>query len=439
MTIAERRKMIQAGQASVLEAVLKEVQRSEALSIVKAPPGSGKTELLVRAAKRLSADNARVAVAAQTNAQADDICTRLLAAKVANVIRLEGSTPGVVPPGVRVENRPANLPTGACVVVATARKWEYGDFWPFDVLFVDEAWQMTWSSFLGLDRVAGRFVLIGDPGQIPPVVTVDTAFWETTRRAPHFPAPDLLIREGLGSILTLPASWRLPADTASAVKSFYDFDFDCWAAPGDRVLRVSKRSKDVVDAAIDRLSLGSVVALTLPNPSGGSPPLVDDELAQTAIDLASRLMARGAETSIGDGPAPDIQPLAPADIGFCATHRVMNARMEELRPAGLSASRVDTAERWQGLQRKVMVVIHPLSGVEEPSGFDLDTGRLCVMASRHRVGLVVLAREDVTSTLDGLIVGADQAIGRPDANGRGHAQHAAFWDGIVRSGQLVAA
>ena len=38
------------------------------------------------------------------------------------------------------------------------------------MLFVEEAWQMAWADFMLLGQVAPRFVLIGDPGQIPPVV-----------------------------------------------------------------------------------------------------------------------------------------------------------------------------------------------------------------------------------------------------------------------------
>jgi hypothetical protein len=45
----------------------------------------------------------------------------------------------------------------------------------------------------------------------------------------------------------------------------------------------------------------------------------------------------------------------------------------------------------------------------------------------------------VTSTLENLIVSADQAVGRADVNGRGHAQHAAFWRGIVEAGRCVQA
>jgi hypothetical protein len=404
VTTDQLRKQIRARQAGVLKDVLSEMNKPQALAIVKAPPGSGKTELLVRGSSELFADKMRVAVAAQTNAQADDICARLYAYGVKSVIRLAGSADPVLPPGIRIERSSRALPVGPCVVVATGRKWEYGDLQPFDTLFVDEAWQMTWSSFLGLDRVAPRFVLIGDPGQIPPVVTVDTSFWETTRRQPYLAAPELLVREGMGLVRELPASWRLPADSAVAVKSFYDFDFDCWAAPGDRILKVVGHAKDAVDAAIDRLTTGSIVALTLPTPAGSAPPGVDTELARTAVELASRLLARDAKATILDGMKADTRVLKPEDIGFCATHRVMNARMEALRPKPLSGARVDTAERWQGLQRQLMIVVHPLSGVDEPSAFDLDTGRLCVMASRHRIRLVVLAREQVRKTLDSLIV-----------------------------------
>lgn len=439
MTQTPERKAILAAQQAVLDGVLAELQRKEALALVKAPPGSGKTELLVRAASSLVRDQARIAVAAQTNAQADDICSRLLQRGVRPVVRLVGSAGANVPAGVRIVRKAMDHSTGPCVMVATTRKWEYGDLPEFDALFVDEAWQMTWSAFLGLDRVASRFVLIGDPGQIPPVVTVDTSFWETTRRPPHLPAPAILASEGLGRQLELPASWRLPADSVDAVRGFYDFRFQGWAAPGDRELQVTGRARDAVDAAIDRLRSGSIVALTLPPPPGGAPPAVDGELAGLAVTTVQRLLDRKATALRLDAKTPERKVLEPSDIGLCATHRVMNARMEELRPAGLADTRIDTAERWQGLQRKVMVVVHPLSGVEEPSVFDLETGRLCVMASRHEVGLILVTRDQVGRTLDGLIVSAEQAVGRPDVSGRGHARHSAFWRRLEEAGRCVAA
>ena len=43
--------------------------------------------------------------------------------------------------------------------------------------------------------VSERFLMIGDPGQIPPVVTIDVRRWETSPRAPHEAAPAVVLSE----------------------------------------------------------------------------------------------------------------------------------------------------------------------------------------------------------------------------------------------------
>ena len=100
-----------------------------------------------------------------------------------------------------------------------------------------------------LHEVAPRFVMVGDPGQIPPVVSIDTARWATAEVPPHRPAPELILAgrgQDLSSSLALPASRRLPHDSAEAVNTFYDFRFESWAGPGDRALRskAKRRRRD---------------------------------------------------------------------------------------------------------------------------------------------------------------------------------------------------
>jgi hypothetical protein len=85
-----------------------------------------------------------------------------------------------------------------------------------------------------------------------------------------------------------------------------------------------------------------------------------------------------------------------------------------------------------------MVVVHPLSGVTQPSAFDLETGRLCVMASRHQAGLVIVSRDHVPGTLESHLPRAEQAIGRPDVTGRGHAQNLRFWERLHTEGHVLA-
>lgn len=60
---------------------------------------------------------------------------------------------------------------------------------------------------------------------------------------------------------------------------------------------------------------------------------------------------------------------------------------------------VETADRFQGLERKVVLVHHPLSGRSDVSEFHLDVGRLCVMLSRHRVACMVFWRSGVLERL----------------------------------------
>src|SRR5262249_41047041 len=127
------------------------------------------------------------------------------------------------------------LPAGPVVVVATTSKWAASTVeQPYDFLFVDEAWQTAWADFMTLSAVAPRFVLVGDPGQIPPVVSIDVARWQTSRRPPHAPAPAVILRDRSlpARVLELPVTTRLPHDTTAMVRAFYDFSFDSWAGPG---------------------------------------------------------------------------------------------------------------------------------------------------------------------------------------------------------------
>ena len=61
---------------------------------------------------------------------------------------------------------------------------------------------------------------------------------------------------------------------------------------------------------------------------------------------------------------------------------------------------VDTANRLQGREFDVTVVLHPLSGRPDATAFHLETGRLCVLTSRHRHACVVVCRAGVAELLD---------------------------------------
>ena len=432
------RKRIEEKVESVHKALVEHVVGGGNLAVVKAPPGSGKTFLLLAAAVEALKRQMRVAVATQTNTQADDICRRLHGMGVPSIRFASYGRPQVdLGASVTWEVDAKKLPRTPCVAVGPSAKWGLVDnLVPFDFVFVEEAWQLAWSDFMLLRQVSGRFVLIGDPGQVPPVVPTDVSRWITSPRPPFEAAPEVLLAEGVeGRQLFLPATRRLPADTVGLLRSFYDFRFEAFAEPGERAVEPGGRARDAADEALDLLREGSAVGYTLPTPEGGPPLDCDEEVAEAAVGIVKRLLERKATCRV-DGKR---QPLEPEDVGLCATHRIMNGAMEMRLPDGLRGRvAVDTPERWQGLERKVLVMVHPLSGVVSPSDFDLETGRLCVMASRHKAGLIVLTRDHLSETLEEFLPRAEQPVGRPDVAGRGHARHLAFWKALGEAGRVVA-
>lgn len=411
------------------------------LALVKAPPGSGKTHLLLElAAHSRRSLKLRVAIACQTNTQADDMCVRFARDYPGlAVVRFAAAD---APPlafgrGVQWLTLTKDLPAGPCVVVSTTAKWGLVEIhFPFDILLIDEAWQMAWKDFMLMGQVAGRFVLIGDPGQIPPVVRIPVNRWETSPCPPHRPAPEVILArpELAPLILELPATRRLPHDAAQLVQAFYDFSFGSFSGPGERAVLTGSKGRGRLDKGLRLLEEGSTFGITVPTPDCGPPMEKDEDLAALAVEVVKALIAVDPQLR-RDGKT---EPITAECIGVAATHRVMTTAIDLSLPKRLrGVVRVDTPERWQGLERPLMIVIHPLSGVVRPSEFDLETGRMCVMISRHQGGLIVLSRDHIADTLDQFIPSATQAVGRPDVTGRGHDVHRRFWASLSEQGRII--
>lgn len=406
------------------------------LAVVKAPPGSGKTHTLIEVLSTLAAEGLRISVAAQTNSQADDICLRWAKdhpeIHVARFSSKELRAPGDFPASVAWVADTKELPQGPGVTVGTTAKWSLTDLAaPYDLLAIDEAWQMSWADLMQCAVVSDKFLMIGDPGQIPPVVPIDVRRWETSPRAPHEAAPEVMLGEpSLESVRfvgSLPACRRLPNESVDFVKPFYDFDFEAYVAAGERGLELSNGWGGALGA-------GRPLALTIPTPEHGPPIEVDHEIAEATAKVVAELLGGGCTLRLSDGR----RPLAPADVGVTSSHRVMNSALAAALGSSANQIRVDTPERWQGLERPVMIAVHPLSGVADPSAFDLETGRLCVMASRHQAGFIMLTRDHVGDTLRNYVPSAEQAPGRPDTVGRGHDAHLKFWTQLEKAESVVA-
>ncbi|MGY4167693.1 hypothetical protein [Bradyrhizobium sp. USDA 4529] len=97
---------------------------------------------------------------------------------------------------------------------------------------------------------------------------------------------------------------------------------------------------------------------------------VDAELADELVWTIRRVLERGARTR-DDGSRKDVD----ADmIGVACAHVSQVNAVHERLGTDLSRVFVETANRFQGLERPLMFVHHPLSGRADATGFHLDAG-----------------------------------------------------------------
>jgi hypothetical protein len=135
----------------------------------------------------------------------------------------------------------------------------------------------------------------------------------------------------------------------------------------------------------------------------------DAEAIGACAELAARLLLRGAVADSEQGP----RPVTADRIAIGVAHRDQAAAVRRaLRERALAypvlsgperdvtAVVADTANRLQGREFDVTIVLHPLSGRRDATAFHLEAGRLCVLASRHRHACVVVARAGIPELLD---------------------------------------
>lgn len=356
-----------------LAAALFHAWSGDPLIVVASPPGAGKTFLITHLAQQL-AERAglRVAIAGQTRAQSIDVASRIaaLGAKVAFRDGTKNPRPHDLHPGVifRAGKDAQDCP----IVVATSARWMLTppNGHRADIFLVDEAYQMTYSTLGALAAFTSQIVLVGDPGQIAPVVTGATERWSADASGPQVPAPDALLAAYGEQVtrLALPQTRRLgPMTTDLIAPAFYP------ALP----FTSARPQIDLVNAdgtLVPELTCEGIA------PSSTHDPLI----AHTAAARVRELLA----TCVMD--ADGSHPMTPADIAVVTPHvhqaAQTSALLADLGPDVL----IGTTNSLQGSERAGVVVVHPMTGAAEVTAFNLDPGRACVALSRHRAHASVI-------------------------------------------------
>jgi hypothetical protein len=415
---------------AVTDAILADLAKAERGVVVDSPPGAGKSALVVAAAASLAERGERVMVVGQTNEQVDDLVDRM--ATEHGVLRIGRLSAQDYTPTRRVARHGGVTARTAVadlidhpLVVATAAKWatltDSGARWPWAI--IDEAYQMRSDSLLRIARLFDKALFVGDPGQLDPFSTVETERWLGLNWDPMSSAVAVLLTNNPGiPVHTLPVSWRLPATAAPVVSAaFYPFSgFTAATGPSDRAMRWNTHPFGMT--AFDRaLQVAADTGWALYELPHRHTLRTDAEAIDACAELAARVLLRGA-VAVSERPGgPHDVTADRIAIGVAhrdqaaAVKRALRARAVAypvlsgaglndtgLNDTGRDVTKVvaDTANRLQGREFDVMIMLHPLSGRRDATAFHLEAGRLCVLASRHRHACVVVARAGIPELLD---------------------------------------
>lgn len=370
--------------------------------VVDSPPGAGKSTLVVRAARQLAASGEPHLIVAQTNEQVDDLIERIATEDPALTIgRLRGQSyvtaERIDLPNVTVAQKVADLGE-PMVLIGTAAKWATVDDGRWGQAIIDEAYQMRSDMLL---RIANRFdrgLFVGDPGQLDPFATVDSARWAGLDWDPTTSAVAVMLANNPEiRPHSLPVSWRLSATAAPVVSAaFYPFnEFRAGTGPDDRRLEFAARGlRTPVDGVLDEAAEYGWGWYELP----ARHTLRTDSRAVAAVaEIATRVLERGATAHSEKGS----HPVTAERVAIGTAHRDQAEAVRlVLRGTPAEAVTVDTANRLQGREYDVTVVLHPLSGRRDAGAFHLEAGRLCVLASRHRHACIMVGRAGIPDLLD---------------------------------------
>jgi superfamily I DNA and/or RNA helicase len=365
--------------------------------LIQGPPGTGKTStILPRITAHARSRNERVVIAAFTNRAVDEIHERLDRAGLAHVdLRRRGAdrtgpdrAAALGEAGVFLSTIAGLLKRRAALLTLIGR---------IDALIIDEASQALEPELVGLCALAGRSVLIGDHLQLPPVVAQPEGTCRPASaalRAAGFTDLRLTLFERLwqrcqaagwtAATGMLETHFRMHAEVAALVNPTYGGRLRAGTAAQSAPLSgYDPGSADPVERTLARHR--TIFWPTAPSPHRDHPA----EAGLVAAIAAAVERARGAA-------------FGPGTLGVVTPWRVqVNAIQRALPPDLRDLVTVDTVERFQGMERDVIVislaVSHPgqLARLQSLSPDGRVDRKLNVALSRARGQVVILGCEAV--------------------------------------------
>lgn len=353
---------------------------------IQGPPGSGKTRVGGRMIAALIRSGRKVGVTATSHKVIRNLLDAVAqAADEADVRVRIGHKVGDADPAtaglVEFENNEAPLDALRAnhidVLGGTPFLWARPEYaHAVDVLFVDEAGQMSLANAVAVSQGAPSLVLLGDPRQL-----------EQPQKGSH---PDgvgvSVLDHVLGDHATmpidrglfLPTTWRLAPPICRATSELF-YEGKLSSEAGTERIRLS---------GAGRFDGAGVWVVDVAHEGNRN---ASDEEAEAVARLVDAIRVPGAAWIDAKGAA---QPISDADILVVAPYNAHVNRIDDrLRAAGRSI-RVGTVDRFQGQEAPIVIYAMATSSPDEaPRGLEFlySANRLNVATSRARAAAIIVA------------------------------------------------
>jgi predicted RecB family nuclease len=358
------------------------VQLDNSVLAIQGPPGAGKTFTGARMICELVRQGKKVGITAMSHKVIRKLLDDVIeAAPEFNLhglrcIQKVSEMPEEEPPGILLTTDNAEplaeLHGGAQVVAGTAWMWSREDYFEaVDVLFVDEAGQMSLANVLALSQAAKSLVLLGDPQQL-----------EQPLKGSHPEGADLSALEHLlAGARTIPVekglfleqTWRLhPSICRFTSELFYEN-------------RLHSREGLERQKMEGHPWLGEAGLWFVPVPHDGNQNSSPEEVDRVA-GIINTLIQRGVNWIDDKGRS---RPLVLEDILIVAPY---NAQVSDLA-ARLPNAHIGTVDKFQGQQAPVVIYSLTTSSPEDaPRGMEFlySLNRLNVATSRAQAMVIVV-------------------------------------------------
>jgi uncharacterized protein len=371
-----------AGESIVDAAKRMVVQLADSVLAIQGPPGAGKTFTGARMICELVRQRKKVGITAVSHKVIRKLLEDTIQAapefglSTLRCVEKVSEKPEVDPPGITIATDNAQplaaLHDGAQVVAGTAWLWSRPDYFEaVDVLFVDEAGQMSLANVLALAQAARNVVLLGDPQQL-----------EQPLKGSHPEGADVSALEHvLAGARTIPAdkglflekTWRLhPRLCEFTSEVFYEG-------------RLSSRDGLGRQSIQGHPWLGQAGLWFVPARHEGNQNASPEEVERIA-GIVQTLIQPGVSWIDDKDRA---RPLQLDDILIVAPY---NAQVSDLA-ARLPGARIGTVDRFQGQQAPVVIYSLTTSSPEDaPRGMEFlySLNRLNVATSRAQAMVIVV-------------------------------------------------